>query len=55
MQVIKESPPKAKISEGSGTKRSISKTSQDGKDNASTPKRSKRKTSVPDFFSPDQK
>ena len=42
------------MSGGSGTKRSISKTSQDAKDNASTPKRSKRKTSVPDFFISDQ-
>ena len=40
----------AKNSGGSATKRSISKTLQDGKDNASTSKRSKRKTIVSDFL-----
>ena len=54
MRLIKNHP-KSKISGGTVTKRSISKTSQDGKESTSTPKRLKRKTSVPDVFSPDQK
>ena len=53
--VDKKSTPKAKMSGGSGTKRLIFKTTQDGKESTSTPKRSKRKTSVLEFFSPDQK
>ena len=46
---------KSKKSGGSGAKRSIFGTSQDGKERTPTLKRPKRKTNVPDFFSPDQK
>ena len=41
---------KAKRSGGSGTKRSISGTLQDGKESTPTPKRPKRKTNLPEFL-----